>query len=188
MNNTTKVKEHNRQSTYSLVLIALFAAVLCVSAYISIPLPNGSHITLFNFVVTLIALVFPLKSSFLIVFIWLMLGMLGVPVLIGGNSGLGYLFGQYGGFSFAFIIIAILVPLIRGKKYNRIYYTIVSVLAVTLVDIIGSLWIMAVSQCSFKAAFIIGFLPFIAIDIAKAVVAAQLVVPCRKMIYSHDTL
>ena len=33
----------------ALVIKALFAAVLCVSAYISIPLPTGAHITFLNF-------------------------------------------------------------------------------------------------------------------------------------------
>ena len=96
MNNSiTKTK--NTFATQNLVLMALFAAVLCVSAYISIPLPNGSHITALNFVVTLIGLVFALEQSFLISLVWLLLGAVGVPVFIGGQGGIGYLFGQYGG-------------------------------------------------------------------------------------------
>ena len=73
----------------SLVILALFAALLCVSAYISIPLPNGSHITALNFVVTIIALVFPLQQSLLISLVWLLLGAVGVPVFIGGGAGVG---------------------------------------------------------------------------------------------------
>ncbi len=64
MKEVTETKNKPKFTTYSLVLMALFAAVLCVSAYISIPLPNGSHITLLNFVVTLISLIFPLSSPF----------------------------------------------------------------------------------------------------------------------------
>ena len=50
----------------ALVIKALFAAVLCVSAYISIPLPTGAHITFLNFIVLLIALVFPWQDSLVI--------------------------------------------------------------------------------------------------------------------------
>ena len=86
MNTTAKSKF----STYSIVMMALFAAILCVSAYISIPLPNGTHITLLNFVITLIALVFPLAESFFIGLIWMLLGLVGVPVFVGGQAGPGY--------------------------------------------------------------------------------------------------
>ena len=90
-------KTKSKFSTYSIVMMALFAAILCVSAYISIPLPNGTHITLLNFVITLIALVFPLAESFFIGLIWMLLGLVGVPVFVGGQAGPGYLFGTYGG-------------------------------------------------------------------------------------------
>ena len=176
-------KTKSKFSTYSIVMMALFAAILCVSAYISIPLPNGTHITLLNFVITLIALVFPLAESFFIGLIWMLLGLVGVPVVVGGQAGPGYLVGTYGGISFAFIIIAILVPIFRGKKYNRIRYTIVAMLSAVLVDAVGSLWIMIASGCSIKAAFVAGFLPFIALDLVKAVVAAQIVPAFRKLIY-----
>ena len=80
-------KTKSKFSTYSIVMMALFAAILCVSAYISIPLPNGTHITLLNFVITLIALVFPLAESFFIGLIWMLLGLVGVPVFV-GRSGI----------------------------------------------------------------------------------------------------
>jgi hypothetical protein len=82
-------KTKSKFSTYSIVMMALFAAILCVSAYISIPLPNGTHITLLNFVITLIALVFPLAESFFIGLIWMLLGLVGVPVFVGGQAGPG---------------------------------------------------------------------------------------------------
>lgn len=169
-------------NTKSLVIMALFAAVLCASAYISIPLPNGSHITALNFVVTIIALVFPLSQSFLIVLVWLLLGAIGVPVFIGGGAGIGYLAGAYGGFSFAFIIIAILLPIACKRKYNRIYFTIMAILSAVLVDVIGSVWLMVNSQISLQAAFISGFLPFIPLDLVKAVIAAQIVPQLRKVL------
>ena len=80
----------NTKSTFnvhSLVMMAMFTAILCISAYISIPLPNGSHITLLNFVVTLIGMVFSVSQSFLIVLVWMLLGMVGIPIFIGGNAG-----------------------------------------------------------------------------------------------------
>ena len=74
MNNSI-TKNKTTFTTQNLVLMALFAAVLCVSAYISIPLPNGSHITALNFVVTLIGLVFAVEQSFFISLVWLLHGL-----------------------------------------------------------------------------------------------------------------
>lgn len=162
--------------------MAMFAAVLCVSAYISLPLPNGSHITFLNFVTTLIALVFPVGQAFLIVLVWVLLGLIGVPVFIGGNAGIGYLFGPLGGYSASFLLIAVLVPLLCGKKYNRVRYTVISVFSVILVDLVGTIWMMILSHMSFQAAFIAGFLPFIVLDLIKAVVAAQIVPAFRRVV------
>ena len=78
-------------TTQALVTMAIFAAILCISAYISIPLPlpGSPHITLLNFVILLIALLFPLQQSFLIVLVWMLLGCVSLPVFIGGGAGIG---------------------------------------------------------------------------------------------------
>lgn len=169
-------------STKSMVQMAMFAAILCVSAYISIPLPNGSHITFLNFVSTLVALLFPCSQAVCITLIWMLLGIVGVPVFIGGQAGLGYLFGPWGGYNFAFVVVALLLPLIRGKNYNRIRFTIVSLFSVVLVDLIGTVWLMISNGSSFPTAFLAGFVPFILLDAVKAVVVAQIVPAFRRVI------
>ena len=136
--NKTAAVTGKKFTTQRLALMAMFAAILCISAYISVPLPlTGYHVTFLNFVITLIALVFPLEQSLLISIVWLLLGAVGVPVFIGGNAGIGYLMGPLGGYTFSFILVAILVPLLRGAKYNRIRFTIVSVASVVFVDLFG---------------------------------------------------
>lgn len=179
-----KNKLTSQLSTRYLVIMAMFTAVLCVSSYISIPLPNGSHITAFNFIVTIIVLTFPVKQALAIILTWLLLGVTGVPVLVGGNAGIGYILGPYGGYSIGFVLIAILIPLLCYRKYNLLYFSAVAILSVIAVNLTGTLWIMAVSKVSFKAAFIAGFIPFIALDTVKAIIAAQLVPKIRNIINS----
>ena len=113
-------------TTVELVMMAMFTAILCVSAYLSIPtpLPNAAHITLLNFMIFLIALIFDLKDSTIIIALWMILGAIGVPVFIGGGSGLGYLFGVFGGYTFSFLIASIVMGLIKGKKYNRSLFSV----------------------------------------------------------------
>ena len=176
---TTQTTAKSTHSAQSLVTIALMAAVLCVSAYISIPLPNGSHITALNFIVMLVALVFSIRESFLINLIWFLLGLLG---LIGGASGIGYVLGPWGGYSIAFLIVAALVPLICTRRYNRVLYTIIAILSAAFVDLFGSIWMMVVSDIALVPALVAGFLPFIVLDVVKAVIAAQIVPQIRKIV------
>ncbi len=165
--------KENRFSTQSLVMMAMFAAILCVSAYITIALPNGSHITFFNFVYTLITLMLPSQQCFLIILVWFLLGAAGIPILVGGQSGIGYLLSPWGGYNFAFLAAAIFIPMICGQKYNRIRYTAAALISVTFVDLVGTIWLMALSGISPSQAFLSGFVTFIPLDIVKAVIAAQ---------------
>ena len=100
----------------ALVIKALFAAVLCVSAYISIPLPTGAHITFLNFIVLLIALVFPWQDSLVITLLWLVLGAIGIPVFIGGNAGTAFLLSSLLYFFHCFVVRNTTVCFIRSYR------------------------------------------------------------------------
>lgn len=167
----------NKFTTTELVMMAMFTAILCVSAYLSIPtpLPNAAHITLLNFMIILIALIFELRDSTIIIALWMILGAIGVPVFIGGGSGLGYLFGVFGGYTFSFIIASIIIGLIKGKKYNRVKYTLFAILGAVIIDVIGMIWWKFNGNLTWKVAFLSGFVAFIPLDLLKAVVAAQIV-------------
>lgn len=173
----------NKFTTVEITMMAVFAAILCVSAYLSIPtpLPNAAHITLLNFMIMLIALVFEVRDSTIIVALWMILGAVGVPVFIGGGSGIGYLTGVFGGYTFSFIIVTIVAGLTKGKKYNRIRYTIVAILTAALIDIIGMLWWKFNGNLTWKVAFLSGFVAFIPLDLVKAIIAAQIVPLFKKL-------
>ena len=160
-------------TTQSLVMMAIFAAILCISAYISIPIPvpGAPHITLLNFVILLIALLFPLQQSFFIILVWMLLG-----------AGTGYLIGPWGGYTATFILVAVILPLIRGKKYNRIRYTLSAIAGALIIDILGMFWLMAQNHLNLQSAFLIGFVPFIPLDLVKSIVAAQIVPAFKNII------
>ncbi len=184
MNNTNEIRTTTGTlSTKRLVICGLFAAILCVSAYLSIPtpLPMAPKITLMNFMVLLIGLLFPLSESLLIGFTWFLLGIIGLPVFVGGGSGIGYLIAPYGAYTWAFPIVLALLPLIRGKEYKRIRYTICAVVGVVVIDVIGMLYLMAVMHYNLQTAFLTGFVPFIPLDAVKAVVVAQIIPALRRV-------
>lgn len=172
-----------KMTTKRLVYCALFAALLSIAAYISIPLPlpGAPHITMINFVLFIIALLFSTADSFTITMVWMILGIVGVPVFIGGKGGIGYLIQPWGAYTWAFPIVALLLPLIRGKKYNRLWYTICAVIGVVVIDLIGMIYLMIMSKYDLATGFTIGFLPFLPLDLLKAVVAAQIIPAFKKV-------
>lgn len=175
-------------TTVELVMMAMFTAILCVSAYLSIPtpLPNAAKITLLNFMIFLIALIFDLKDSTIIIALWMILGAIGIPVFIGGGSGLGYLFGVFGGYTFSFLIASIVMGLIKGKKYNRLTYTLIAILGAVIIDIIGMIWWKFNGNLGWKTAVLSGFVAFIPLDLVKAVIAAQLVPVFSRLLPDND--
>lgn len=180
----TMSKQHF--STHTLISMALFAAILCISAYISIPLPlpGSPHLTFLNFVILLVALLFPLQQSFLIVLVWMLLGAVGLPVYIAGASGFGYLIAPWGGYTMTFLLVALILPLIRGKKYNRVRYTAASIAGVLIIDLLGMLWlkIMSGDAYNWPTAFSIGFLAFLPLDLVKAIVVVQIIPAFKRVI------
>ena len=175
----------------SIALMAMFAAVLAVSAYISIPLPfpGAPHLTLQNFMILLIAMLFPWQQSLLIILVWMLLGIVGVPVFIGGKSSIGYLLNPWGGYTLFFLLVAIVLPLIRGKKYNRIRYTIICVLGALIIDFLGMLYLhfyLGSGYTEWSLALSVGFLAFLPLDLVKAVVVAQIIPAFKKIMPQND--
>lgn len=178
---------HSKLTTHSLIVMALFAALLCVSSYITISIPTGQHITLQNFFVLLVAFLFPMKQALLILFVWLLTGMIGIPVFAGGYAGISYILSPLGGYSVAFLLIATLVPLLRGKKYNRTYFTILAIFSALLIDCFGAVWLMLLNQLSIKSAFLVGVIPYLPLDIVKAVIVAQIVPQFKRILVTNET-
>lgn len=166
-----------------MVMCALFTALLCISAYLSIPtpLPMAPKITMINFVLFIIALLFPVGQSVIIVLVWFLLGVVGIPVFIGGGAGVGYLVAPYGAYTWAFPIVALVLPFVRGKEYNRLRYTLTAILGVCIIDLVGMFYLMYSMKYTLVTGFTLGFLPFIPLDLLKAVIAAQIIPAFKKL-------
>ena len=111
MNQETKTNKTGF-TTKSITMMALFAAILCISAYISIPLPipGSPHITLLNFVIIVIALLFPLSQSFITILVIDIIGMLFWKV----NAGLSWKVAFLSGFV-AFIPLDLVKAVIAAQ-------------------------------------------------------------------------
>lgn len=174
--NSVKIKE--------LTKIALCVAILCVSSYLVIPLPfTPIVISLHTIMVNLIGLVLTPRQSGLTILIYLLMGLIGLPVFSIGSSGPGKLFGPTGGFYFGFLFSAITISLLRGKKNNFKRYSLVTIgLGLPIQHICAVLMMCIHNGFQIQAAVLTVSLPFIVGDIIKCIMASVIGVSINKVL------
>jgi biotin transport system substrate-specific component len=163
----------DKTSIKGLVYAALFGALTATGAFIVIPLPPVP-ITAQTFFLNVSAVLLGGQLGALSQFIYVMLGVVGIPVFAGGTAGLGVIFGPTGGYLLGFIISAFFIGMInRMKKSAGIFWNIFSMLiGMLIIYLLGSLQLSLVAKMSFHKALTIGVLPFIPGDVIKILLAA----------------
>jgi len=156
-----------------MTLISLFAALTAAGAFISIPFQPVpfSLQTLFTL---LAGMTLGSVSGSVSQVIYILLGVIGLPVFAGFKSGIGILFGPTGGFLFGFIISAYIIGKItEGKaEKNIFYYLFAGFLGTVIIYFIGVSQLSLVTGIEIKKAVLIGALPFLPGDILKIIAAS----------------
>lgn len=119
---STKKPQSSRNQLQNIALIAVFAALIIVLAFVSIPVgAAGVPIVLQNAAVVLAGLVLGGRRGFLTALLFLGLGMIGLPVLAGGRTTLAALASPTVGYIVGYLLsafvagtIAYLAPKKRG--------------------------------------------------------------------------
>ena len=114
-----------------MALCALFTALMTVSGWIRIPLPLVA-LTLQTQVAVLSGLLLGVWGG-LSVFLYAVLGLLGLPIFAGGG-GFAYLLSPSFGFIIGFAVAALLIgAIIRGQviSYGRIFFATALGLVIT---------------------------------------------------------
>jgi biotin transport system substrate-specific component len=148
-----------------LVVDAMFIALLVVSSFISIPI-NQIPYTLQTLVVFIILLTLPLKDSILIFVIYLIMGLIGLPVFSGFTSGITPTLGFIIGFIILPIIYKILNIIIKIKNQN-ILNIINLFICLLILNITGTIFYMFIMNLDFLSSLLICVVPFILIDVIK---------------------
>jgi len=98
--------------------IAVFAAIIAVCAQISIPMPFGVPMTLQTLAIALAGVMLGTKNGTIAVFVYILLGAVGLPVFANLSGGMGVIFGPTGGFILAFPLFAFATAM--GAKRGRL--------------------------------------------------------------------
>jgi len=166
-----------------MTLISLFAALTVVGAFISIPL-YPVPLTLQTLFTLLAAMTLGSVMGMLSQIIYVMLGVIGLPVFAGFKTGIGILFGPTGGFLFGFIISAYIIGKIieLKKEKNFFYYFLAGIIGTIILYIIGITQLSLVTDMGMKKALMVGMLPFLPGDILKIIAASFIAIKLRPII------
>ena len=178
---TTQTKAQNNASkskTYDMVYIAVFAVLMAICSWISIPMTVP--FTLQTFAVFLAVGVLGGKRGSMAVLIYILLGAVGIPVFAGFQGGIGVILGNTGGYIIGFIFSALLMWAMEKLLGKKTWVLALSmVLGLIVCYAIGTVWFMVVYAKNSGAvglATVLGWcvIPFIIPDLVKIVLALLL--------------
>ena len=165
MNNKSKF------TTRDTVYIALFAVLMTVCSYISIPMTIP--FTMQTFAVYFALNFLGPKKGTLSICVYLLLGILGIPVFSSGTAGIGVVIGVTGGYMIGWLFSGLSMWITEKILGNKLWAQAVSMLIGLLVCYIaGTAWFMVVYARTSGAVGLWTVLtwcvfPFIIPDIAK---------------------
>lgn len=161
-------------SSREIVLAGLFAAVISVLAQFTIPF-GPIPLTLQTFAVGFVVTLLGKKTGTIAVLVYLLMGMIGLPVLAGGAAGIANYFGPTGGFLVGFIFQAYFTGwMIEKFGFNYFWSLFANIIGAFITLIFGSLWLKFGGSLAWDAAFSAGMIPFILPGIIKAIAASYL--------------
>ncbi|MDO9556378.1 MAG: biotin transporter BioY [Coriobacteriia bacterium] len=169
--------------TRTLVVSALFAALIAASALIAVPFGEVPF-TLQTLLIALVALVLPPAAAAGAVGTYVLIGAVGMPVYAGGKAGLAVLAGPTGGFLVGFIVGAWLGSAVRSaltKSRPTITADVAAVVTVIAVTYLAG-WIQLafVTGMGVQQAFAVGVLPFLLVDALKGAGAVAIAGTLRR--------
>ncbi|MEJ5927071.1 biotin transporter BioY [Corynebacterium sp. H128] len=157
-----------------LAYIAVFAALIIVFAFVSIPGAAGVPIVLQNAIIILTGLVLGPKRGVATALLFLLLGLIGLPVLAGGRSLLPALAGPTVGYIVGYVISPFVAGLIAyrpaaSKAARTVILSIAGFVALLVQYACGVVGLMIVAHMTVSAA-LTAQLPFILPDAIKVAV------------------
>ena len=166
--------------------IAMFAVVMAVCSWISVP--YVVPFTMQTFAVFLAVGVLGGKRGTLAVLVYILLGCVGIPVFSGFTGGVGILMGSTGGYIVGFLVSALLMwameALFGSKKWVLPVSMVVGLIACYA---FGTAWFMVVYTSS-KGAITLGavlgmcVIPYIIPDAVKIAVALLLTKALKRFV------
>lgn len=174
--------------TKSITKIGLFTALICIGAFISIPL-GPVPITLQNFFVFMAGILLTPAEAALAVAVYVILGLAGLPVLAGFTGGIQSVFKPSFGFLIGFIISAAVISIMLKNTDDKKKIFLSLIVAEIITYAVGLPYMYMILKYyigaapeSLYAVFAMGMIPFIPGDVIKMIIATIIAPKVKKSI------
>ncbi len=163
-----------KQKVYRLTTCALMAALMCVLGPMSIPI-GPIPVSFTNFVIFLSVYLLGMRGTTISYIVYLLLGVMGMPVFSGYQGGLGKLAGPTGGYLVGFILTALISGFVMEYSHAHTLTTILGMMvSMVFAYFVGTAWFVLEMQCKVWYALTSCVFPFVLGDIIKILVATAL--------------
>ena len=145
------------------LIVSLGLLCICLGAMVNVDLPwkdGGIPITGQSLAVLVVGFVLGRKRGMLAIAIYLILGIIGLPVFANGASGIETLMGGSGGFLYGFLVGGYVCGALQENGFAARFFSILTAMAIGTALIL----ICGIAQLTFlygfEKALQYGFLPF----------------------------
>lgn len=167
-------------SLKSMVTTAVFTAMLCIVAPISVPLPAFVPLSLATLGVYVTSALLGGKRGAIATAVYVLLGAVGVPVFSGYQGGAGVLLGMTGGYIVGYILLALITGAVsQNFAEKRWTMPLGMALGTVVLYAFGTAWYMAFTWCDLKTAIMGCVVPFLVTDIIKIAIATAICIPLK---------
>lgn len=164
------IESYRYFSIREIVLISMFTAVIAVCSWITVP--TTIPFTLQTFGIFCSMLIPGGKNGFFSILVYILLGIIGIPVFSGFKSGFNALTSYSGGYIWGFIFLGIVFWTMEKIFGNKFFIQIVSlILGMVICYICGTLWFTYVMKTSFIYGLTVCVMPYIIFDAIKLICA-----------------
>ena len=170
--NLTKTAASQHSKTYEMTVTALMTAVTCILAPLSIPI-GPVPISFTNLAIYLSLYLLGWKRGTISYLVYLLIGLVGVPVFSGFTGG--YIIG--------FIAMAIIAGLVIDKCHKRWMQLLGMIVGTIVCYAFGTAWFCISADYTVGAALAVCVIPFIPADLIKMVIAMIIGPEIKKRIH-----
>ena len=180
----------NRLSVRHLTLVSLMAAVLCILGPWTVSIPiSPVPISLGFLGIYFVTSVLGMRLGTASVLIYILMGLVGLPVFTGFTAGPGKLLGPTGGYIIGYIFMALICGFFADKFSRSLpLYFLGMILGTTVCYFFGTLWLAQQMQYTFYQALWAGVIPYIPADMVKLIAARVVGFQLRKRLSSAGLL
>ncbi len=166
------------------------AAILCILGPLSLPLPfSPVPISLTMIGIYLAVYAVGMWKGTVAVCLYLLLGLVGLPVFSGFSGGPAKLLGPTGGYLIGFLFTALISGFFIDRFWkNRLVSILGMILGIGVAYVFGTVWLAYVAGMTFSQALAAGVIPYVGFDLIKIIILAIVGPELKKVLIRADLI